>query len=145
MINLIQAKPGSGMTFSPASAQESPSDCVAAPASAVQGLGTITCAACSSTNTESCCHPAEFCQAICNDCNTPLNADGSLWKDQTESGFFVPVGAVVLGTFIRGGVSFPYGSVDGGYFLSDEFGWGWWPELLQMLAVLSQRLERVGK
>lgn len=115
---------------------------VAHSAQSSSGMGTITCSACGSTNTESCCHPAEFCQAICNDCNTPLNADGSLWKDQTESGFFVPVGAVVLGTFIRDGVSFPYGSVDGGYFLSDEFGWGWWPELLQMLAVLSQRLER---
>ena len=156
MIKAIQAKPITGMTFSPTSAQESQSESVAAPAEVGQGLGTHhdlcecrsciskspTCAACGSTNTEPCCHPAEFCQAICNDCNTPLNADGSLWKDQTESRFFVPVGAVVLGTFIRDGVSFPYGSVDGGYFLSDEFGWGWWPELLQMLGVLSQRLEQ---
>lgn len=142
MFKAIQAKPITGMTFSPPPAHESPSESIAAPAEVGQGLGTIICAACGSTNTEPCCHPAEFCQAICNDCNTPLNADGSLWKDQTESRFFVPVGAVVLGTFIRDGVSFPYGSVDGGYFLSDEFGWGWWPELLQMLGVLSQRLEQ---
>lgn len=70
--------------LSPTPAQEGPSACVPAPASAVQGLGTITCAACGGTNTESCCHPAEFCQAICNDCNAPLNPDGSLWLEKKE-------------------------------------------------------------
>lgn len=47
-------------------------------------MNSITCAACGSTNTEPCCHPAEFCQAICNDCNTPLNADGSVWVEKQE-------------------------------------------------------------
>lgn len=68
--------------LSPVPAQESQGDCVAAPAEAVQGQGTITCAACNSANTESCCHPAEFCQAICIDCNTSLNADGSVWQEK---------------------------------------------------------------
>ena len=70
--------------LSPAPAQQSPSESIAAPAEVGQGLGTITCAACGSTNTEPCCHPAEFCQAICNDCNKPLNADGSLWVEKQE-------------------------------------------------------------
>lgn len=47
-------------------------------------MNSITCAACGSTNTEPCCHPAEFCQAICNDCNKPLNADGSVWVEKQE-------------------------------------------------------------
>ena len=84
MIKAIQAKPITGMTFSPTSAQESQSESIAAPAEVGQGLGTITCAACGSTNTEPCCHPAEFCQAICNDCNKPLNADGSVWVEKQE-------------------------------------------------------------
>ncbi len=98
MIKAIQAKPITGMSFSPTSAQESQSESVAAPAEVGQGLGTHhdlcecrtciskspTCAACGSTNTEPCCHPAEFCQAICNDCNKPLNADGSVWVEKQE-------------------------------------------------------------
>ncbi len=84
MIKLIQAKPITGMTFSPTPAQQSQSESIAAPAEVGQGLGTITCAACGSTNTEPCCHPSEFCQAICNDCNTPLNADGSVWVEKQE-------------------------------------------------------------
>lgn len=70
--------------LSPAPVQQGQSESVAAPAAAVQGQGTIKCAACGSTNTESCCHPAEFCQAICNNCNAPLNADGSLWVEKVE-------------------------------------------------------------
>lgn len=70
--------------LSPAPAQQSQSESIAAPAEVGQGLGTITCAACGSTNTEPCCHPAEFCQAICNDCNKPLNADGSVWVEKQE-------------------------------------------------------------
>lgn len=70
--------------LSPSPAQQSQSESIAAPAEVGQGLGTITCSACGSTNTESCCHPAEFCQAICNDCNKPLNADGSLWVEKQE-------------------------------------------------------------
>ena len=84
MIKAIQAKPITGMTFSPPPAPTSPSESVAAPAEVGQGAGTITCAACGSTNTESCCHPVEFCQAICNDCNKPLNADGSVWVEKQE-------------------------------------------------------------
>ncbi|QXW19826.1 hypothetical protein KXJ72_08200 [Comamonas aquatica] len=57
---------------------------LAASAQVDQVGGTITCAACGSTNTEPCCHPAEFCQAICNDCNKPLNADGSVWVEKQE-------------------------------------------------------------
>ncbi len=57
---------------------------VAHAAQSSSGVGAITCASCGSTNTESCCHPAEFCQAICNDCNKPLNADGSVWVDKQE-------------------------------------------------------------
>ena len=70
--------------LSPAPAQQSQSESIAAPAEVGQGLGTITCAACGSTNTEPCCHPAEFCQSICNDCNKPLNADGSVWVEKQE-------------------------------------------------------------
>lgn len=84
MIKAIQAKPITGMTLSPPPAQQSQSESIAAPAEVGQGLGTITCAACGSTNTEPCCHPAEFCQAICNDCNKPLNADGSVWVEKQE-------------------------------------------------------------
>lgn len=57
---------------------------VAHSAQSSSGMGTITCSACGSTNTEPCCHPAEFCQAICNDCNKPLNADGSVWVEKQE-------------------------------------------------------------
>lgn len=70
--------------FGSPAAQESQSESVPAPAEAVQQVATITCAACGSTNTEPCCHPAEFCQAICNDCNKPLNADGSVWVEKQE-------------------------------------------------------------
>lgn len=104
MIKAIQAKPITGMSFSPTSAQESQSESVAAPAEVGQGLGTHhdlcecrtciskspTCAACGSTNTEFCCHPAEFCQAICNDCNKPLNADGSVWVESNPLPVEVP-------------------------------------------------------
>lgn len=76
--------PNTPNDFSPPPAQQSPGESVAAPAEVGRGLGTITCAACGSTNTESCCHPAEFCQAICNDCNKPLNADGSVWVEKQE-------------------------------------------------------------
>lgn len=68
----------------PTPAPTSPGESVAAPAEVGQVVGTITCSACGSTNTEFCCHPAEFCQAICNDCNKPLNADGSVWVDKQE-------------------------------------------------------------
>lgn len=76
--------------LSPAPAQQSQSESIAAPAEVGQGLGTITCAACGSTNTEPCCHPAEFCQAICNDCNKPLNADGSVWVESNQLPVEVP-------------------------------------------------------
>jgi|GEM_PF-3009204 len=64
--------------------QQNQSARLAASAEVDQVGGTITCSACGSTNTESCCHPAEFCQAICNDCNTSLNADGSIWVEKQE-------------------------------------------------------------
>lgn len=81
--DLTPRKAWDAFSGSPA-AQESQSESVPAPAEAVQQVATITCAACGSTNTESCCHPVEFCQAICNDCNTSLNADGSVWVEKQE-------------------------------------------------------------
>lgn len=121
MIKAIQAKPITGMTFSPTSAQESQSESVAAPAEVGQGLGTHhdlcecrsciskspTCAACGSTNTEFCCHPAEFCQAICNDCNKPLNADGSVWVESNPLPVEVPE-SETLWLFLTKGYSLNY-------------------------------------
>lgn len=92
---------------SPAPAQQSPGESVAAPAEVGQGLGTITCAACGSTNTEPCCHPAEFCQAICNDCNKPLNADGSVWVESTSLPVEVPE-SETLWLFLTKGYSLNY-------------------------------------
>lgn len=92
---------------SPPPAQKSQGESVAAPAEVGQGLGTITCAACGSTNTEPCCHPAEFCQAICNDCNKPLNADGSVWVESTSLPVEVPE-SETLWLFLTKGYSLNY-------------------------------------
>lgn len=54
--------------------------------------------------------------------------------------YFVPAGGVVLGTCIQVGVAYPFGSSGGGYFLSDEFGWAWWPTLGEMTSVLASRI-----
>ena len=70
--------------LSPAPAQQSQSDSVAAPAEVGQGLGTITCAACGSTNIYSYPYTSEFCQCVCDDCDSPLNADGSVWVEKQE-------------------------------------------------------------
>lgn len=93
--------------LSPAPAQQSQSESIAAPAEVGQGLGTITCAACGSTNTEPCCHPAEFCQAICNDCNKPLNADGSVWVESNPLPVEVPE-SETLWLFLTKGYSLNY-------------------------------------
>lgn len=83
--------------------------CLAAPAQVDQVGDTITCAACGSTNTESCCHPAEFCQAICNDCNKPLNADGSVWVEKQEPTLPVEVPeSDTLWLLLTGGYSLNY-------------------------------------
>ena len=71
--------------LSPAPAQQSQSDSVAAPAEVGQGLGTITCAACGSTNIYSYPYTSEYCQCVCDDCDSPLNADGSLWVEKQPS------------------------------------------------------------
>lgn len=54
--------------------------------------------------------------------------------------YFVPAGGVVLGTCIQVGVAYPFGSSGGGYFLSDEFGWAWWPTLGEMTSALASRI-----
>ena len=65
---------------SPPPAQQSPSVSVAAPAEVGQGLGTITCAACGSTDIYSYLYTSsEFPRCVCNDCDSPLKADGSVW------------------------------------------------------------------
>lgn len=86
LISHVQHCIGAGCEplLSPAPAQESQSASIPAPAEVGQEQDTITCAACGSANTEPCCHPPEFCQAICNDCNKPLNADGSVWVEKQE-------------------------------------------------------------
>lgn len=99
--------PNSPRRLCPPPAPTSPSESVAAPAEVGQGLGTITCAACGSTNTEFCCHPAEFCQAICNDCNKPLNADGSVWVESNPLPVEVPE-SETLWLFLTKGYSLNY-------------------------------------
>lgn len=54
--------------------------------------------------------------------------------------YFVPAGGVVLGTCIQVGVAYPFGSSGDGYFLSDEFGWAWWPTLGEMTSALASRI-----
>lgn len=72
-------------SFSPPPAPTSPSVSIAAPAEVGQGLGTITCAACGSTNIYSYPYTSEFCQCVCDDCDSPLNADGSVWVEKKSS------------------------------------------------------------
>ncbi|MDH0494708.1 hypothetical protein [Comamonas aquatica] len=58
---------------------------LAAPAQVDQVGGTITCAACGSTNIYSYPYTCEFCQCVCDDCDSPLNADGSVWVEKQPS------------------------------------------------------------
>ena len=45
----------------------------------------VTCAACGSTNIYSYPYTSEFCQCVCDDCDSPLNADGSVWVEKKSS------------------------------------------------------------
>jgi hypothetical protein len=70
---------------SPPPAPASPSESIAAPAEVGQVGGTIICAACGSTNIFTYPYTCEFCQCVCDDCDSPLNADGSLWVEKQPS------------------------------------------------------------
>lgn len=74
--------PNTPNDFSSTPAPTSPSESVAAPAEVGQVGGTITCADCGSTNIYSYLYTpsgSEFPRCVCDDCDSPLNADGSVW------------------------------------------------------------------
>lgn len=49
------------------------------------GQSNVTCAACGSTNIYFYPYTCEFCQCVCDDCDSPLNADGSVWVEKKPS------------------------------------------------------------
>ena len=79
------------------------------------------------------------------DCTPPADPGSAVVAHaESSSGagtdYFVPAGGVVLGTCIQVGVAYPFGCSGGGYFLSDEFGWSWWPTLGEMTSALASRI-----